>query len=147
MKLQDILGVKGGTVYSISGGATLQEVVARLVEHRVGAMLVLALDAAGREEVAGIVTERDILYASTAGKPPLGEVTAAEVMSRPVVTGSPDDEVDDVMGLMTSRRIRHLPVLGANGQLAGIISIGDVVKAQHDRLALENRCLKDYIAG
>ena len=60
------------------------------------------------------------------------------------MTGTPDDEVEQVMGLMTTRRIRHLPVL-FEGRLAGMISIGDVVKAQHDRLAMENQFMKDYI--
>jgi CBS domain-containing protein len=67
-------------------------------------------------------------------------------MTATLVTGLPDDEVEQVMGLMTTRRIRHLPVLAA-GQLAGMISIGDVVKAQHDSLALENRFMKDYISN
>ena len=146
MKLQDILSVKGSTVHWISGEATLQDVVARLMEHRVGSLVVLQSDAAGQEKLVGIITDRDILYASMAGKPPLGEVTVAEAMSTALVTATPGDEVEDVMGLMTTRRIRHLPVL-ADGRLAGIISIGDVVKAQHDRLALENRFLKDYITG
>jgi CBS domain-containing protein len=146
MKIQDILSVKGSTVYSISGEATLQDVVARLMEHRVGSLVVLQTDAAGRENLVGIVTDRDILYASMAGKPPLGAVKVAEVMSTTLVTATPDDEVENIMGLMTTRRIRHLPVLG-EGRLAGIISIGDVVKAHHDRLALENRFLKDYISG
>ena len=146
MKLQDILSVKGTTVHSISGEATLQDVVARLMEHRIGSLVVLQADAAGQENLVGIITDRDILYASMAGKRPLGEVTVAEVMSTTLVTATPDDEVEDIMGLMTTRRIRHLPVL-CEGRLAGIISIGDVVKAQHDRLALENRFLKDYITG
>ncbi|MEN6458020.1 MAG: CBS domain-containing protein [Thermoguttaceae bacterium] len=146
MKLQEILSKKARRVHSISSGATLLEAVARMVEHRVGSLVVLRSDATGLEEPIGIITERDILYASTVGKPPLAEVTVAGAMSSAVITATPDDEVEDVMGLMTNRRIRHLPVL-CNGQLVGIISIGDVVKAQHDRLAMENRCLKDYIAG
>ena len=143
MKLQDILSVKGNTVRSISPEATLQDVVSALIEHRIGSLVVCRSDAAGKEELAGIITERDILYAC-AGSKPLDEVKVVEVMSTTLVTGTPDDEVEQVMGLMTTRRIRHLPVL-SEGRLAGIISIGDVVKAQHDQLAIENRFMKDYI--
>jgi len=92
----------------------------------------------------GIISERDILHSCVAGSRPLAEVLVAEAMSTTLITGTPDDEVESVMGLMTTRRIRHLPVL-SEGRLAGIISIGDVVKAQHDRLAMENRFMKDYI--
>ena len=65
-------------------------------------------------------------------------------MSSNLVTGTPDDSVEEIMGLMTDRRIRHLPVID-DGQLAGLISIGDVVKAQHQRLSVENHYLKSYI--
>jgi CBS domain-containing protein len=146
MKLRDILAVKGNVVHSIAAEASLQDVVRTLVERNVGSLIIFCQSAPGNELLAGIITEHDILYACMTGKPPLDQVRVGEVMSTELVTGTPDDEVADVMGLMTNRRIRHLPVLDS-GRLAGIISIGDVVKAQHDRLALENRCLKDYITG
>jgi CBS domain-containing protein len=146
MKLYDILAIKGSTVHSISPEATLQDVVRALVEHRIGSLVVCRPDAMGREELLGIITERDILHACVAGSRPLLEVKVVDMMTSSLVTGTPDDEVEVVMGLMTTRRIRHLPVL-TEGRLAGMISIGDVVKAQHDRLAMENRFMKDYIGG
>jgi CBS domain-containing protein len=146
MKLQEILSAKGGAVQTITPEATLQEVVQTLVEHRIGSLVVCRPNAAGKEEPVGIITERDILHACVAGSKPLAEVRAVEAMSTSLVTGSPEDDVEQVMGLMTTRRIRHLPVL-VEGRLAGIISIGDVVKAQHDRLAMENRFMKDYIGN
>jgi CBS domain-containing protein len=146
MKLQEILSVKGSAVHTISPDATLQEVVRCLVEHRIGSLVIRRVDARGNDELMGIITERDILHACVAGSKPLTEAKAVEAMSTMLVTGSPDDEVEAVMGLMTTRRIRHLPVL-SEGRLAGIISIGDVVKAQHDRLAMENRFMKDYIGN
>jgi CBS domain-containing protein len=144
MKLQDILAIKGSTVWSISPEATLQDVVRTLVEHRIGSLVVCRTDAAGGEELLGIVTERDILHACIVGSKPFSQVPVAEAMSKAIITARPDDEVEEVMGLMTTRRIRHLPVL-CEGRLVGMISIGDVVKAQHDRLAMENRFMKDYI--
>jgi CBS domain-containing protein len=146
MKLQEILMVKGTLVYSISPEATLQEVVRTLVEHRIGSLVVCGTDAAGREALVGIITERDILYCCVAGSRPLGQVKVGEAMSTTLITGTPEDEVEWVMGLMTTHRIRHLPVV-CEGRLAGMISIGDVVKAQHDRLAMENRFMKDYIGS
>ncbi len=146
MKLHEILSAKDGAVHSISPEATLQDVVGTLVEHRVGSLVVCRSDAAGKDELVGIITERDILHACAAGRRPLAEVKVAEAMSTTLVTGAPDDEVESIMGLMTTHRIRHLPVL-VEGRLAGMISIGDVVKAQHDRLAMENRFMKDYIGS
>jgi CBS domain-containing protein len=98
------------------------------------------------QRLAGIITERDILKACAAGRAPLEVTTVAEVMTRDVLVGSPHDTVEDAMGLMTVNRIRHLPVV-EDGQLVGLISIGDVVKSQHDRLTLENHYLKCYLQG
>lgn len=144
MKLQEILLAKGSTVYSISPEATLQDVVGTLVEHRIGALVICRPNASGEEEPVGIITERDILHACTAGSRALDDVKVSEAMTTTLIAGAPDDEVDMVMGLMTTCRIRHLPVLH-EGRLAGMISIGDVVKAQHDQLAVENRFMKDYL--
>jgi CBS domain-containing protein len=144
MKLQEILMVKGSAVFSISPKATLQDVVSTLVEHRIGSLVVYQRDPTGQDQLVGIVTERDILHCCVAGSRPLGDVTVEEAMSKTLITATPDDEVERVMGLMTTHRIRHLPVL-CEGRLAGMISIGDVVKAQHDRLAMENRFMRDYI--
>jgi CBS domain-containing protein len=70
----------------------------------------------------------------------------AELMTAEVITVAPGDSVEQIMGLMTSRRIRHLPVV-SEGRVVGIVSIGDIVKAQIDNLAVENRFMKDYIRG
>jgi CBS domain-containing protein len=144
MKLHEILSAKGNRVCSISPDASLQDVVERLLEHRIGSLVVLELDGRGNQVLVGIVTEHDILRACSPGSRSLREIRVFEMMSKPLITAAPDDEVEQVMGLMTTRRIRHLPVL-QEGVLAGIISIGDVVKAQHDQLALENKFMKDYI--
>jgi CBS domain-containing protein len=94
----------------------------------------------------GIITERDILRACAARRGPLESTRVSDVMTTNVVTGSPCDSVEDTMGLMTEHRIRHLPVL-ENDKLVGIVSIGDIVKAQHDALTMENHYLKSYLHG
>jgi CBS domain-containing protein len=144
MTLQDILSVKGSTVYTIAPEATLADVVRELVEHRVGALVICGPDTAEEKRLLGIITERDILYCCARGDTDLAKVRVADVMSTNLLTSTPEAAIEEVMGLMTNKRIRHLPVL-SKGRLAGIISIGDVVKAQHDNLAMENRFMKDYI--
>jgi CBS domain-containing protein len=144
--LQDILSVKGSATYTIAPEATLAEVVRRLVEHRVGSLLVCRQDRPEESRLVGIVTERDILYFCARAESSLSEATVAEVMTTDLITAAPGDAVEQIMGLMTTKRIRHLPVL-SEGRLVGMVSIGDVVKAQHDRLAMENRFMKDYIRG
>jgi CBS domain-containing protein len=144
--LQDILGVKGPTVFSIASQATLAEAARKLVEHKVGALLVFGPGEGEDRELVGIITERDILYSCAADNLPLETTRVAEIMTTKLITGLPGDPVESVMGLMTSRRIRHLPVL-SEGKLLGIVSIGDIVKAQHDRLVMETQFMKDYVQG
>jgi CBS domain-containing protein len=145
MILQDILNAKGSAVRTISPEAKLDEVAHTLVEHRIGALLVTKQGPSGDQELLGIVTERDILYHCARGNLPLAAVEVTAVMSSPLITGLPTDTIDQVMGLMTDKRIRHLPVL-SEGRLAGMVSIGDLVKAQHNRLAMENQFMKEYIS-
>jgi len=144
MILQDILSAKGSAVHTIPPGTKLDEVAHTLVEHRIGSLLVARQGPSGEQELLGIVTERDILYHCAKSNLPLAAVEVTTVMSSPLITAAPTDSVEQIMGLMTDKRIRHLPVL-SEGRLIGMISIGDLVKTQHDRLAMENRFMKDYI--
>ncbi len=129
-------------MFSIGPDATLETVVKKLVDHNCGSLLVCDPDS--DQPMVGIVTERDILRTTAAAKKPLSETQVSEVMSANVITAEPAASVESVMGLLTSKRIRHLPVI-EDAQLVGIISIGDVVKAQFDQLAMENHYLKSYI--
>ena len=139
MLLADILGTKGRTVHHCAPDDSLADVVDLMVGHNVGSLLVLT-----DGEMVGIITERDILRASAATRGPLEFVKVHERMTRCPIVASPHDDLTDVMGVMTERRIRHLPVV-EQGRLVGIISIGDLVKAQHDELCRENHYLKSYI--
>jgi CBS domain-containing protein len=142
MFVSDILATKGGLVYTVTPGTTVGQVLQQLSTRRIGAVLVIdRLD-----RVAGIVSERDIVHAlATHGAPAL-ELAASEVMTRNVVTCDPDDSIDHVMESMTQGRFRHLPVV-QRGELLGLVSIGDVVKARIAETQHEAEALRAYIVA
>jgi CBS domain-containing protein len=143
MNVESILGVKGADVATVSPTVSLADASAALRDRGVGA-LVVSDDGRG---LRGILSERDVVRALAAhGASALGR-TVASAMSSDVVTCALDDSVEKLMAQMTERRIRHLPVVGADGQLAGIVSIGDVVKARLSQLESENQALHDYVHG
>jgi len=146
MTLYEILQNKGSAVFTIDPAATLAEAAEELVRRNVGCLVVCSRNLAAGEQLAGVLTERDILRFCAASGSDLTGTTVAAVMTSRVVTGSLQDSVEATMGLMTTRRIRHLPVL-AEGRLVGLVSIGDVVKWQHDHLAMENQFMKNYLTG
>jgi CBS domain-containing protein len=139
MLVRNVLAKKGNRVHTCTPDETLADVADALVDHNIGSLIVMENDA-----MIGIITERDILRACAGTKGPLEFLKVRERMTRLLVVASPEDAVADVMCTMTERRIRHVPVV-AGGKLAGIISIGDTVKAQHDELCRENHYLKSYI--
>lgn len=139
MKIADILQDKGKTVHEIGPTNSLAEVVDSLVALNCGSLLVRE-----NEEVVGIITERDILRTCAVEDRPLTDIQVREKMSTEMVIGKSSDSVSSVMGLLTEQRIRHLPIID-DGKLAGIISIGDVVKAQFNEVSTENHFLKNYI--
>ena len=126
MKIQTILATKGAVIRTIRAEQTLKEVIQLLAEYRIGAMVVV--DAAG--SLIGIISERDIIRVAASDEA-MPTRRVGDVMTRQVVTGTPNDDVRSVLSTMTERRFRHLPIID-RGKLAGIISIGDVVKAQLD---------------
>jgi len=146
MNLLEILHSKGHAVHTIELTATLDDVVQKLVRHNCGSLVVYDVHSPTSGRMVGIITERDILKACAQHPGPLVSLTVADVMTGDVVVGSPTDSVENTMGLMTEMRIRHLPVV-ENGQLLGLVSIGDIVKIQHDRLTMENHYLKTYLQG
>ncbi len=143
MNVQSIIGTKGTDVATIAQTALLADVVRVLGERRIGA-LVVSGDGKGIE---GIISERDIVRAVSQAGAACLEASVGSTMSTNVVTCALGDGVDQLMSLMTERRIRHLPVVDDHGFLAGIISIGDVVKARLTELEHENQALADYISG
>jgi CBS domain-containing protein len=142
MRVADILRKKGDKVVTIEPHRTVLDAVGVLVEHRIGAMVVTGSDGA----VHGIISERDIMIEAAERSDSIRETLVGDVMTKDVIIGVPDDDLDYVMGIMTKNRIRHLPILD-DGKLVGIISIGDVVNAHLGATKFENRLLKDYIHG
>lgn len=120
--------------------ATIAELVGDLARHNIGAMVVG--DGDGR--VVGIVSERDLARGLASAGAGLVAMTVDSVMTTEVFTCSPGDTVEELMVLMTERRIRHVPVLD-DGQLCGIVSIGDVVKSRISQLESDRRHLQAYI--
>lgn len=126
MKISRILATKSHEVITIGPGQTLKEVVALLVQHNIGALPVL--DEMGK--LTGIISERDIIR-HTAETGALGETAVREIMTRNVIVGLPQDDIISVANTMTEKRFRHLPIMQGD-KLIGIISIGDILKAQRD---------------
>jgi CBS domain-containing protein len=142
MRIADILRSKGSSVATVAPSATLAELIGELAAHNVGALPVVDDD--GR--LVGIVSERDVVRQLHAHGPDVLGVPIAEFMTSGVTTCAPGDKVADLARVMTTGRFRHLPVV-VDGSLAGIVSIGDLVKARIDLLESEREQLQHYIAG
>ena len=141
MRVYEILQRKGDAVYTILPTATLANAVEQMVNFNCGSLLVTEVGT-----IFGIITERLILNAIHGETQNLNNLLVCDFMNRKLITGSPTDDVSEIMGMMTTHRVRHLPII-ENGRLAGMISAGDVVKAQFDLMAVENHYLKAYIQG
>jgi CBS domain-containing protein len=142
MRISDVLRVKGTQVVTVTPDTKVRRLLAVLAEHRIGAVVV------SRDGITvdGIASERDIVQALA--------MRGAAVMSEPVTaiytaevrTVMPQTTIEEVMRMMTERRVRHAPVV-VDGSLRGIVSIGDVVKIRIDELETERTTLTDYITG
>jgi CBS domain-containing protein len=140
MIVKSILSAKGSDVATIAPTATLAEATKILADHKIGALLVTG--AGGR--ITGIVSERDIVRALAEFGGGALQLPLTEVMTRKVVTCAPGDTVSVLMERMTAGKFRHLPVMD-DGDLVGIISIGDVVKYRLTELQFEQDAMRDYI--
>lgn len=142
MRIKDILREKGADVVTIVPTATVHDAIMRLNEHNIGSLVVTTENGV----VVGIITERDILREAAERCNEVRATEIVDVMTRDVIIGVPEDDLDYVIAVMTKNRIRHLPVMDESG-LVGIVSIGDVVSTRLRKTAFENRMLKDYIHG
>ncbi len=142
MLVSDILRGKGTDVVTVAPQLTVAELVSLLAEHRIGAVVV---SSDGRH-VDGIVSERDVVGALAAHGAGALTRTVGDICTRVVALADPGDRLDQVMSVMTERRFRHLPVI-VDGELHGIVSIGDVVKSRMSELEEEQKALTNYITG
>jgi CBS domain-containing protein len=140
-QISEILTEKGRRVLKIDADASVLEAVELMVEENVGSLLVT-----DSGDVTGIVTERDYLRRVALEGRTDAETSVREIMSSPLIVVTPETAIAECMALMTNKRIRHLPVVDA-GEVAGIISIGDLVKFQSRQQGYEIQFLHDYIAA
>jgi CBS domain-containing protein len=140
MRIADVLRNKGSTVVTASPETTVTELLAGLARHNIGAMVV-----AGPDGLVGIVSERDVVRKLHERGASLLDRPVSEIMTTVVATCTPRDNVDELSVLMTQHRVRHVPVLD-DGRLAGIVSIGDVVKTRMEELEATHEHLEAYIS-
>jgi CBS domain-containing protein len=137
MSIESILRRKGTDVTTIAPEASVKSAAAWLRAKNIGALVVTNGDA-----ILGLISEREIVHAFSRHGETVGSMSVKEIMQYGVTTVSPDESVNRVMNLMTHHRVRHMPVV-RGGKLAGIVSIGDVVKHRLEELELETNVLRD----
>ena len=142
MNVGGILKEKGRQVETAGPGATLNEIAEVLGSRKIGALIIVE----DNGKIAGILSERDIVRAIANDGPSALKKPASAYMTKKVITCKESDTVTDLMGSMSKGRFRHLPVV-TNGQLTGIISIGDVVKQRIAEAEFEAEEMKRYIAS
>ena len=139
MTIARLLEGRSSAVFSCTADMTVRQAIALLAEKRIGALPVLS-----GSDVAGIFSERDVIYQLASEGPAVLDMTVGAVMTAPAVTVAPETDPIAALALMTRRRIRHLPVL-AEGRMIGFISIGDLVKFRIDRIEAEAEAMRAYI--
>ncbi|GGB79336.1 MULTISPECIES: CBS domain-containing protein [Henriciella] len=141
MLIDQILKTKGDVVTTIEASKSLSDAARLLDEKKIGAVVAM-----NGTSLAGVLSERDIArQVARHGRDAL-DLTVEESMTRGVITANPAETIDQCLGRMTDRRIRHLPVM-RDGELAGIISIGDLVKWKIEETRAEADAMADYIKG
>lgn len=139
MTIAAVLRGKGSGVETIASDATVSDAVRKLGEKRIGALLVTE-----HGRIAGIMSERDVIYCLRDHGPEVLEAEVSRAMTAPAITVESSMSILSALALMTQRRIRHLPVVD-DGQLKGIVSIGDLVKYRMERIEAEAEAMRAYI--
>lgn len=139
MTIARLIEGRVGAVFSCTAQTSVREAIALLAEKRIGALPVLDGSA-----IAGIFSERDLVYRLTSDGPAVLDMPVGSVMTAPAVTVTSDTDVMAALSLMTRRRIRHLPVV-QDGAMIGLVSIGDLVKLRIDLIEAEAAAMRDYI--
>ena len=141
MTIQSLLGPKSAEVFTIDAIETVKSAAQQMRQHGIGALVVKS-----DEDIKGIISDRDIVYAVSRRGEAAISLAVSDVMSHAVVTVAPGDSLKRAMGLMVRHRVRDLPVM-ADGELVGIVNMGDVAKYRLEDLETESNVLRDaYIA-
>jgi CBS domain-containing protein len=140
--IRDLLAVKGSHVMSIGRQATVLDAAVMMNDYKIGALVVI-----DQGKMLGIFTERDVLRRVVAERRDPAQATVDDVMTRDIVYCGPDTEVDEASMLMKERRVRHLPVVGDDGGIIGLISIGDINAYHADSQEKTIYHLHEYIYG
>ncbi len=143
MKISDVVRSKGDAVVTGKPDETVSGLLALLEQHRIGAVVV----STDGSSVDGIVSERDIVRHLHSKGADILTAPVSSIMTAEVTTGSANDEIADRAGTMTELRVRHVPIVDADGKLAAIVSIGDIVKFRLNELQSERDQLRDYISS
>jgi CBS domain-containing protein len=139
MRIADVLRTKGAAVATITPETSVSGLLNELAMHNIGAMVVVSADG-----VVGIVSERDVVRKLHEHGTDLLRLPVSEIMTTMVATCAPTDTVDHLTAMMTTKRVRHIPVV-EDERLVGIVSIGDIVKQRMEELESERGALQDYI--
>jgi CBS domain-containing protein len=142
MKVKDIIKKKGKKVITIAPEKTLYDAAKLLTEKQIGSLVVVDQ----KKNVMGIVTERDIVHKLAENHLSTKKTRIKDLMPRKLLIATLEDETDYINNVITTNRVRHLPVLQDN-KLVGIISIGDILKESFEQCRVENKYLNDYITG
>lgn len=140
MRAKELLGDKGQDVITVSPNATIDDAITVLADKNIGAVLV----SSGDGKIDGIISERDIVRVLSGAPTGFRETSVADVMTRDVFTKTPEASIDELLDMMTEKRIRHVPIT-EGGKLIGLLSIGDVVKHRIRQAVGEAEALKSYI--
>ncbi|MCH9809345.1 MAG: CBS domain-containing protein [Alphaproteobacteria bacterium] len=141
MNVASLLKAKGRAVATASADQTLLDIASALAHKKIGAIVILGESG----DVAGIISERDLVKAIATGGAAMLERPVGEAMTRDVISCSEDQTMEELMEIMTKGRFRHVPVY-SDGKLSGIISIGDVVKNHIAEVEMEVSAMRDYLA-
>jgi len=140
--VRDILQAKQKELITIRSTESVRAAMDRLVGNKVSCLPVVDEN----EELNGIISDKDIFRKSHTDPHSFTEAMVGDLMTREVIVGLPDDTIDYIAGIMTKNRIRHIPIVEGR-KLAGLISVGDIVKTHMENIKIENRYLRQYIDG
>jgi CBS domain-containing protein len=140
VKISSILDKKGSVVHSISPENTLKQMADEMLTKKIGSLLVT--DKGGA--LVGIISERDFLTIVGEHTKDWEDITVSDVMTKEVITATPEDTLEQVMSVMSEHHIRHIPVMG-NDKIAGVLALGDIINALFDKSLFQNTLLKRYI--